>query len=56
MTQQRTMESAFYIRMPTPLREALKARAYENRRSMNSEAVLHLERGLTAEKKAPGQP
>lgn len=40
------------IRMPTGMRGVLKERAQRNRRSMNAEAVLLIERGLAAEKTA----
>ncbi|WP_126242308.1 Arc family DNA-binding protein [Burkholderia gladioli] len=42
------------VRMPLELKEQLKARAIENRRSLNSEVVRRLEESLEAEKgKAP---
>lgn len=38
--------SQFMLRMPDGLRERIKTNAELNRRSMNSEIVLHLENAL----------
>ena len=57
MNQNERMTQSFPLRLPDGLRGVLKEVAARNRRSMNAEAVLHIERGLAAEKKtAPGQP
>lgn len=47
MTQQRSMSERFIIRMPDGLRERIKSIAEQNRRSMNSEILVILERGLS---------
>ena len=39
----------YQLRMPGELREKLKARAAANRRSMNSEIIVVLERAVGAE-------
>lgn len=39
----------FVVRMPNGMRDRIKAAAAINRRSMNSEIVLHLERALRSE-------
>jgi hypothetical protein len=43
------------IRLPDGMRPLLERRAHENRRSMSSETVCLIERGLAAEKMASGQ-
>lgn len=39
----------FKLRIPAPMHEAVKALATRNRRSMNAQIVLMLERGLEKE-------
>ena len=44
----------YIVRFPQGMRERIKARAAENMRSMNSEIVLMLQRGLETE--TAGEP
>jgi plasmid stability protein len=55
MQQNRTMRDGLNIRLPDGLRDHLKTRAAENRRSMNAEVVFHLERALRSATAATGE-
>lgn len=46
--------SQFMLRMPDGLRERIKTNAEINRRSMNSEIILHLENALESAKQPQG--
>lgn len=43
----------FIVRLPDGMRDQLAAAAKANRRSMNAELIIHLERGLTAPTPSP---
>lgn len=49
--QYRSAISQFIVRFPGDMREEVKQMAAVNRRSMNAEIILHLERALLAHKK-----
>lgn len=44
MSQNRNMNERFIVRLPDGLRDTIRATAEQNRRSMNSEIVLALEK------------
>ena len=55
MTQHRNLKDGMNLRLPDGMRNRIKAEAANNRRSMNSEIVFHLERIYGAEEVAAGE-
>jgi hypothetical protein len=50
----RQLDDKFILRLPDGMRDRIKAAATVNRRSMNSEIVLHLERVFPAPHETTG--
>lgn len=54
MKERKSMLSPLSLRLPTAMVERIRAAAHANRRSMNSEVIIRLEKALGANEEATG--